>query len=280
MKKLLVFILFLVIGVNQLYAQNKLTIVTYNVWYDNPDKAELTWLDRKAGVIQTLEEIEPDIFCVQEALHHQVCDLEFSGYEHFGVGRDDGKKAGEYSAIFYDTLRFQLLDGGNFWLSETPEVPGSLGWDAACVRIATWVKLIDVQSRISFFVFNTHFDHVGDTARLESARLIKQKVKEIAKDSPVILSGDFNCLKNSGPYLKLIQSEPALKDARYIANELTTAPQYSFVGSDFEGENGDIIDHIFVSEGLTVLTYFIDENCWNYKCPSDHLPVVAEIIFR
>ncbi|MCB0805550.1 MAG: endonuclease/exonuclease/phosphatase family protein, partial [Bacteroidales bacterium] len=222
---------------------------------------------------------KPGIFSVQEALINQVNDLEKGVYKHAGVGRDDGKSAGEFSAIFYDTTQFTLKAENTFWLSETPEKAGSMGWDAACVRITTWVKLLDSKSGKSFFVFNTHFDHVGDTARLESAKLIKLKIDEIAGDNPVILTGDFNCRKGSAPYnvITEVKYSLPLSDSRYHSKNQDHEPEFSFVGSNFEGEQGNIIDHIFLSHHWKINQSGIINNCSNHRCPSDHLPVVAHV---
>jgi endonuclease/exonuclease/phosphatase family metal-dependent hydrolase len=252
-------------------------VVSYNIWYDNPQNTDHPWSDRKNGVIETLLKINPDIFCVQEALDHQVHDLEITTYNCFGVGRDDGEKGGEYSAIFYDTTRFGLTDGGNFWLSEFPGSAGSKGWDAVCVRIATWAELKDKNAFLKFYVFNTHFDHVGDTARTESAKLLQLKINEIAKDHPIILTGDFNCLKGSQPYNILVDTlnKKPLEDCRYSSELKIKGPDYSFVGSEFSGQHGNIIDHIFVSKDIKVIKSEIIENYNQGKCPSDHLPVAA-----
>jgi endonuclease/exonuclease/phosphatase family metal-dependent hydrolase len=277
-RKILLLFLFLFMGSVFVFSQNTLTVVSYNIWFDNPTNTDDLWSERKAGVIETLQEINPDIFCVQEALINQVYDLEFGTYQHAGVGRDDGKKAGEFAAIYYDTARFEKIDGSTFWLSENPETPGEIGWDAVCVRIVTWVHLKEFQSGKNFYIFNTHFDHIGDTARLESAKLIKQKTSEIAGHEPVILTGDFNCKTGSYPYQILVarNSEVHFNDTRFASKETVSGPDYSFVGSDFTGKPGDIIDHIFITNHLEVENAGIVLNC-DTKCPSDHLPVFVEL---
>lgn len=280
MKHLIFFSVFLITSYFQINAQTDIKVVTYNIWFDNPDNTENPWSERKQGVISTLTDLQPDIFCVQEALINQVEDLEFSSYKHVGVGRDDGKTAGEFSAIFYDTVRFELLDVGNFWLSETPDAKGFLGWDAVCVRIATWVQLHDQRTEKEFFVFNTHFDHVGDRARLESAKLIKRKIAEISGTYPVILTGDFNCRKGDAPYEEItsLSSNLKFRDCRYQVKSIKGL-DYSFVGSDFIGKPGDIIDHIFVTKQFTVIEFQTYDNCTQGKCPSDHLPVLTLLHF-
>ena len=187
-------------------------IISYNIWYDNPGNTGNTWSDRREDLKKSIVVINPAIVSVQEALAHQVADLESLGFAAFGAGRDDGKQAGEHTAIFYRPERFSLAEGGNFWLSPWPDSIGSIGWNAMLPRIATWVRLEDRQSGASFYVFNTHFSHVGDTARLESARLLMRQIERIAGASPVILTGDFNCRKGSPPYDAINHS---MKDARY-----------------------------------------------------------------
>ncbi len=255
--------------------------MTYNVWYDNPQNEENPWAERKSEVLETIQRIKPDVFCVQEALDHQVNDLTFESFRYFGVGRDDGNKGGEYAAIFYDTLRFDLIESGNFWLSENPDSIGSLGWDAACIRIATWVNLSARNSEKGFLVFNVHFDHVGEQARLESAKLIKSKMIEFTDNNPVILLGDFNFKSDSEPYAVITdhQRNLQMKDARMLNENNANLPEYTYVGYQFTGMPGNIIDHIFLSDGIDLLNYNIIENRKNNKCPSDHLPVVVDFKF-
>ncbi len=277
-RKLFLFIFLSSIFCLSLYSQNRVKVVSYNIWYDNPNNAGNSWADRKTGVIETLRDIHPDIFGVQEALAHQVADLEFGKYKPVGVGRDDGQQAGEYAAVFYDTTRFEKLANDTFWLSEYPDSTGLKGWNAVCVRIATWVYLKEINTGTTFYVFNTHFDHIGDTARLESAKLIKRKISEIAGKEPVILTGDFNCKKDSKPFQVIVErnSDVLFIDSRTAIAGAVTGPEYSFVGSDFKGKPGDIIDHIFVTGNLQVENSGILLNC-GLTCPSDHLPVFAEI---
>ena len=145
---------------------------------------------------------------VQEALHDQMMDMQqhLPQYKYFGGGRDDGKTRGEYSAIFYDTTRLQWMAGDMFWLSQTPGVPGSVGWDAAITRIVTWCKFKDRQTGKIFFAFNTHFDHMGQRARAESAKLLLQKVKDIAGKTTAIITGDFNATPSGEP-IQIIQDK-------------------------------------------------------------------------
>jgi endonuclease/exonuclease/phosphatase family metal-dependent hydrolase len=256
-----------------------LRVMTYNIWYDNPQHECNAWADRVAGVLGTLEELNPDILCVQEALSHQVLDLEAAGYAYYGVGRDDGHTRGEYTAIFYRRNHFEILDGGTFWLSEYPDSTGSVGWDAVLPRIARWVKLKDLGSQKEFYVLNTHFSHVGEMARLESVKLILERADSIAGDGVLLVAGDFNFRRDAAPYALMTDPRGAitLYDTRDRAGQPRDDPGYSFVGSDFRGDPGHIIDHIFVSGEVEVLESGIQFNCSDGRCPSDHLPVVADI---
>ena len=254
-----------------------ISVMTYNIWYDNPDNAGNAWSDRVAGVLKTLGEHDPDILCVQEALEHQVADLKGAGYNVYGRGRDDGDKAGEFTAIFYNPVTFNQIESGVFWLSEYPDSAGSVGWDAVLPRTVTWVKLQVSGSGKNLYVFNTHFSHVGEKARLESARLLKEKITEVSGNVPVILTGDFNCKPGSAPHQVLADpsGNNVLADTRFVAEKEQKGKEFTFVGAVFTGVPGDLIDHIFVSSGWTVSESFIFDNCIDGRCPSDHLPVVA-----
>ena len=195
MKKMLVFIstLILIVAMPEAKSQD-LNVMTFNIRYNTMSDSVNAWPYRKDKVASQVLFHEAHILGVQEALHDQMLDLQerLSQYKYAGVGRDDGKEKGEYSAIFYDTARLQALQTKTFWLSETPEVPGSKSWDAAITRIVTWIKFRDKKTKKIFFAFNTHFDHIGKIARRESAKLLLQKIKEIAGNTPAVITGDFN----------------------------------------------------------------------------------------
>ncbi|RYD45905.1 MAG: endonuclease/exonuclease/phosphatase family protein, partial [Verrucomicrobiaceae bacterium] len=182
---------------------------TYNIRYDNPGDVEKgnSWQQRAPVIAGLIRFHEFDVLGTQEAFHHQLLDLQklLPDYAYVGCGRDDGKEAGEHAAIFYRKDKFTLLDSGTFWLSQTPEKPGK-GWDADLPRICTWAKLRKNGDGKVLFAFNTHFDHRGVQARLESARLIVARIREIAKDEPVILTGDFNVDQTSESYGSLHDS--------------------------------------------------------------------------
>lgn len=259
-----------------LSAQNELKVMTYNIRYDNPKDGENAWPKRKEKVAQLVRSQNADIIGFQEVLFDQLEYLEknLTEYGHIGVGRDDGMKKGEFSPIFYSKARFQLRDNGTFWLSETPEVPGSRSWDAAITRIVSWTEFIDIGSGQSIWVFNTHFDHKGEQARQESAKLLVQRAMEMAGASPIIIMGDFNFRPDTQPY-KIINE--GFSDSFSCRKG---GPEATGLGFVVNGKEGNRIDHIFHSDSLECSDYLIlDENDGKHY-PSDHLPVIVTLLRR
>lgn len=257
-------------------------VMTFNIRYDEPKDGENAWPRRKEMVAGTLSFFCPDIAGLQEALISQVRDLEalLPDFSWTGVGRDDGREAGEFCPIFYRRGRLRLLDSGNFWLSETPERAGLRGWDAACARVVTWARFKDAGDDSTWMVFNTHFDHVGETARIESARLLRRKVAETADSDRVVVSGDFNCNKDDPAYSILVSAEmsgPVLRDTRAICRRSPYGSSSSFNGFQPDRGNGRLIDHIFVGGSLSVIRWGIISDRWDGRFVSDHNPVLAEI---
>jgi endonuclease/exonuclease/phosphatase family metal-dependent hydrolase len=285
MKRLITVFLFFLVpfllrSQNDPCGNSDLKVMTYNIRFNNPDDGPNAWVHRKQAVINLIITHNPDLLGVQEALMDQINDIgsELANYKWFGAGRDDGREKGEFSAIFYRNDKFELLDGATFWLSATPDIPGSMGWDAACTRIVTWIKLRENSSGLVLFHFNTHFDHMGDTARLESARLLMERIRKIAGDAPVIVTGDFNLKESEEPYQLLTNSSAGynLLDARHQARE-SKGPDYTYIGFDFVGEPGEIIDYIFYHNLKETSSLQIITENKNGIYPSDHLPVEARI---
>jgi endonuclease/exonuclease/phosphatase family metal-dependent hydrolase len=179
-----------------------LRVMSFNIRYDTPSDGANGWPNRKDWVASLIRFHEADAIGVQEALARQLTDLDarLPGFARVGVGRADGKAAGEFSAIFYRTDRLELIDSGTFWLSQTPEVAGSKGWDTAIERIATWARFRDRQSGCRFVHLNTHFDHMGEEARRESARLIRRRLVTLSGGLPYVVTGDLNAAPTSVPY--------------------------------------------------------------------------------
>lgn len=255
-------------------------VMTFNVRYANPDDAPNDWTARRDEVAALMA--RADLIGVQEALAVQMADLHarLPGFDWFGVGRTDGKSEGEFSAIFYRTDRFDLLRHDTFWLSETPDVPGSVGWDAALERIATWGQLRDRVTGDTLYHVNTHFDHVGEQARRESARLLLGKIDRIAGQAPVVLTGDFNVVDSSRVY-RILTGEAsdegaALSDARTLSAAAPEGPNSTW--NAFETiEPGRRIDFIFTRPPVEVLRHtIIDARIpGTDRFPSDHLPVLV-----
>lgn len=252
-------------------------VMSYNIRYNNPDDEAHAWPHRVDRVASTILFNNTDIVGVQEALKGQLEDLSASlpGYAWIGVGRDDGAEAGEYTAIFYKEDRFSLLDSDTFWLSKTPEVPGSKDWDAALTRIATWGHFQDTASGTSLYVFNTHFDHRGSEARTQSAALIAQRATDIAGDTPLVVTGDFNFTPNTPGYATLTEK---LTDALHATIEPHHGPTSTiYRGFEVTHEPGRRIDYIFTNDALDVHQHATLSDNWEGAFASDHLAVIATL---
>lgn len=276
MKRIL-FLLAVFIGINS-FAQD-FNVITFNIRNNNPnnDDGENAWPLRKELVCQLLQFHEAAIFGLQEAYDNQVqyVDSYLKKFEWIGVGRDDGKKAGEFSPIFYNTEIFKLEKKGWFWLSETPEKPGK-GWDADCVRICTYGKFVQKETGKKLLVFNTHFDHRGAQARSNSVDLVLQKIEELNEEGlPVLFMGDLNMLPEEAPIKRLKEN---LSDSREITRELPYGPYGTTSnGFNFLSELKDRIDYIFVNEPIDVLKYAVLSDSKNRHFFSDHLPVFVKV---
>ncbi|MFD2932725.1 endonuclease/exonuclease/phosphatase family protein [Spirosoma flavum] len=255
-----------------------ITVATYNIRYQNKSDGPNAWENRKENVKALIRYHEFDLFGTQEGLREQLNDIaELNEYAFFGAGRDDGKEAGEHSAIFYKKDRFKVLQSGNFWLSETPDKPGK-GWDATCCnRICSWVKLNDLKTKKEFYFFSVHFDHQGVEARRQSGKLMVEKIKEIAKNVPVILVGDFN----STPETEQIQSiQGLLKDSRTVTAMPPYGPEGTFNSFKFDAPMDKRIDYIFVSKQFNVLKYGVLTDAKEQRYPSDHQPVEIKVVLN
>lgn len=263
-----------------------LRVMTFNIRYDEPRDKENAWPNRKELVASMIRFHHADLVGLQEALKRQIDDLQrlLPEYAWVGVGRDDGKTGGEFSAIFYRKTRFINLATSTFWLSETPDVP-SKGWDAAYPRIVTWAKLKDTTTGKTFFHFNTHFDHRGVQARQESARLLLQRIYKVAGRLPVVVTGDFNFKEDTVGYQILTGMNPQqerdlqgmVQDARYLSQGGHHGPTSTF--NEFKALVPDMkIDYVLVKGKVRVLQHGALSDTWNGRFPSDHLPVLAEIV--
>jgi endonuclease/exonuclease/phosphatase family metal-dependent hydrolase len=272
---LLLVMTLLIVNVNS----QSLKILTYNIRLDTPSDGLDGWPLRKARLCDQIRSTGADIFGIQEGLPQQVkyIDSSFSGYRHIGVGREDGKNQGEYSAIWYNTSKFKLIKQSTFWLSTTPGKP-TFGWDAACKRVCTYGLFREIVTGKQFWVFNTHFDHVGVEARKNSAALILKKIKSLNKaGNPVILMGDFNSGPEDEP-VKMIMSE--LTDSKIADKNMSMGPDGTFNGFDATKPAIDRIDFIFVSKkNVSILNYNVLRELKDGRYPSDHFPVFAGLQF-
>lgn len=255
-----------------------ISVMTYNIRYDNPEDSLNSWFNRKALLSSQIKFNHPDIVGVQEALNHQLSfvDSVINDYNFVGVGRNDGESQGEYNAIFYDVDKFDLLEQGTFWLSDTPDSV-SVGWDAALPRICTYVLLHHHSLDQDIWVFNTHFDHIGEKARANSAQLIVRKIDALndKRDFPVILMGDFNTSFDQVEYGSIITSR--LADSKESSLQPAYGPTGTFNAFDFKNLVTKRIDYIFVSEQIAVLKYGVLTASQEGKFPSDHFPVFVEL---
>jgi len=256
-------------------------VITFNIRYDNPRDSINAWPNRKEIIISFLKEEKPDLFGLQEALWHQYAaiDSALTGYISVGVGRDDGQKKGEMNPLFVNAGRFEVVRGSTFWLSETPDVPGSKGWGASLPRIVTWVELKEKGNGQKLFYFNTHFAHDSDSARVMSAGILLKEVGKIAGDSRFVITGDFNMSPDSRAYAILTEAgknNPLILDSYKISETPPAGPVPTFNGWS-DTPRGNRIDYVFVKNGMKVKSISTVVRKKGPVFISDHWPVVAEV---
>ncbi len=273
-------LIILVLNFIQSDVDSSFRVMTFNIRFDNPADSINSWDKRKKLVVEIIKESKADFIGTQEGLYHQLeyIDSSLSRYSWFGAGRDDGRKKGEFTAIFYNTVRFDLIDQNTFWLSETPDKPG-LGWDAACNRTLTWGVFFDRLLKKEIYVFNTHFDHVGEIFRRESAYILLKKIPELTSGKPFVLCGDFNASPESEVY-SILTGNDLLVDSRRISATSVRGPQATFNGFNFGQVEGNPIDYIFVPAQFQVIDHKTIDKSLNKRYPSDHFPVLATIKYE
>jgi len=260
-------------------------VMTFNIRYGTARDGENHWNNRKDLLALTIKAFDPDLLGTQETLAFQrdYLKAQLPGMSMWGVGREDGVEAGEMCALFFRTNRFEKTDGGHFWLSESPDKPGSKSWDTAITRMVSWVKLRDRRAPddLPVLFLNTHFDHRGGVARLESARLLRRKITELGRNCRIVLTGDFNAAEQSAPYKALFGekdgNESPVFDAFRLANPQHGNEEGTFGGFRPDATSGQRIDWIGVSIDWTVFKVVIDHTSRNGRTPSDHFPVRAII---
>ena len=261
-------------------ARTDVRVMSYNIRYGTANDGENHWDKRREFLLATIKAFAPDLLGTQETLGFQRDYLaeQLKAYDVLGVGRDDGQQKGEMTALYFKRDRFEKLDGGHFWLSETPDVAGSKSWDAALTRMVTWVKLRDRRQPKAkpLMFFNTHFDHRGQQARLESARLIRRRLAEAAKESRVIVTGDFNAGEDSEPYRAFFgEPDAPVRDTFRLAHPARTADEGTFSEFKAEAKTGPRIDWIGASSEWQALKAEIDRTAREGRTPSDHFAVYA-----
>lgn len=260
------------------------TAMSYNVRYDNPAESADPWRRRRDAVASVVRFHGPDLVGLQEALHDQVEDLEerLPDYEWLFAGRADPESAGEYAAVGYLRERFNLEADGTVWLSETPDEAGSCGWDARLPRLVRWARLREEETDVELYLFNTHFDHAGETARLESAKLLRDTVDELARNEPVVITGDLNCRAGSPPYEHLTGRDKSsagrsLQDTHRTARHDHHGPTTTM--TDFRNLVPEKkIDYVLVTSDVETAVHGVCSDTYDDgRYPSDHLPVIVRL---
>lgn len=259
----------------------ELNVMTFNIRLDVPSDSLNSWQYRKDNAAEMVRMNDVDILGMQEVLLNQMNDLKerLPQYTAIGVGREDGADKGEFSPIFYKKDRFSAIESGTFWVSETPEVAGSKGWDASYIRVATWAILKEKATGKEIFAINTHLDNDGLIARKEGGNLLLKKAEELGKGLPIVLTGDFN----DTPQSEAIKNITDASKANYLVDSKTIAIKTS--GTDWTFHNfgrlaeseRPLIDYIFVSKQIKVQDYAVLPDTLNGTFVSDHKPVLSKI---
>lgn len=269
-----------------------LSLATLNLRYENPDETGWrAWPNRIDRVLGSIRAMDPDVLGIQESLHGQSADLRASlpDYDFHGIGREDGKRRGEYTALLFRRDRFEPQDGGTFWLSDHPDQPGSTTWGNGYPRTATWLRLIDRASGRGFYVFNTHWDHRNQYSRERAATLIAGRIGQRQHPAePVVLLGDFNATEGN-PALDYFTGKPvslAGRPAPRPADSLVDTFQALHPGVRnrrtlhmWRGHRDGWakVDHILVSRGADIAAAGIRIEGSPEAEPSDHFPVWAKV---
>lgn len=249
-------------------------VMTFNILKASGDFGENNWQFRKNILFDLLRDNNADVIGFQEAEKLQIDEIleELPTYSYVGVGRADGKTAGEYVPIFFSKERFILDTTETFWLSDTPKIPASITWDNKYPRICTWAKLFDKFSGKEFFVINVHLDHISKESRIKSAEAVIEKIKTL-ENLPVIITGDFNSNEDEET-IRILKNYGFVDSFRKLNPESNNEGTFNgFNGTD----SGDRIDFIFVSKNFNVISSEIIKTNRNGKYPSDHFPVMSKI---
>jgi len=258
------------------------SVMSFNIRYATAADGENRWEKRRHLVVGVIRRHAPDIVGLQEALATQLDELleALPEYAFVGVGRDDGKRAGEFAAILYRQDRFTVADSGTFWFSDTPALPGSVGWGNHVTRICTWARFLHRGGNEPFYVFNVHLDHESAPSRLRSARLLLERIEARRHADGVIVTGDFNCSEGDPP-VRLLTSRAEDGPLDFVDTFRVRHPNAGVVGTfnGFRGDrDGEKIDYIFAPRSARVLEAEIIRDHDAGRYPSDHFPVFARIM--
>ncbi len=263
-------------------APSPLQVMTFNIRLKTSSDSLNGWEYRKGNVVSEILYHQVSLLGVQEATPDQMVDLRASlkQYRSLGGGREDGKNKGEFSAIFYDTVRLTSVASGMFWLSQTPEIPGSIGWDAKITRMVTWSRFRDNKSGKIFYAFNTHFDHIGPEARRQSAAFLLKQVQVIAGKLPAVITGDFNSKPADEPIRIILNAADSIRvtDTKALSETGHYGPTGTFNGWAAKERDDDPIDYIFVKGDWEVKRHASISQTWAGRFASDHFAVLAELV--
>ncbi|RAJ94469.1 endonuclease/exonuclease/phosphatase family metal-dependent hydrolase [Larkinella arboricola] len=263
-------------------ARLALNILSFNIQATTPQDGLNAWPNRREMAAGVIRNYQVDFAGLQEALAGQIADLQdqLPTYGWIGAGREDGKQQGEFCPIFYNKQKFELLKQGTFWLSETPDVPGSQSWEAAFPRVATYGIFEDKRNGRQVFVINTHFDHISETARQNSAKLLIARIKKVSQDLPVILTGDFNTPEIS-PALQTLTSHSSVKltNTERLSENPHTGGKSTFNGFRTD-QRGPVIDFIFVGPDIDVNRHDYLPIMKDNVFISDHWPVLSRVLLK
>ena len=286
--KNIIFVLTLLLSINFCLAADsakksqELKVATYNIRYGSMDNSPTGWPQRKNALLKQITEVAPDIAGMQEVLIFQYKDIDtaFDNYSLIGCGREDGVCQGEFSPIMYNNDKYTVCESGVFWLSETPNIPGSMSWNTACTRICTWARFIDLQNDTSFYMYNTHLDHVSDAAKINGIKLIISNIENRTfKNDPYILTGDFNLFEGSD-IINFVTDNKKHNKINFTETYRKINPDKTDI-STFNGFKDDYnkgkIDYIFTSPEFEITGAGIEEHKVDGIFPSDHFPVWATL---
>lgn len=257
-------------------ASSPLKVMSFNIRYGNAKDGDDHWDLRKDFLVDVLRTEGPDIVGLQEALHMQIAYIlqALPEYAVVGVGRDDGVRAGEYTAILYRTAKFTLSRSDTFWYSDTPTVVASKTWGNNITRICTWAQFTTADGT-PFYVYNTHLDHQSQPSREKSAQLLRRRIDERDPKAPVVVMGDFNAGEKNPAVASMVEGGVLVDSFR--AKHPTASPVGTFTGFKYGQVNGEKIDHIFVSTDWEIADAAIVRTSRNQRYPSDHFPVIATL---